>query len=210
MASGSSSVRRYVFIWFALLTALIVSLVLGAASTGPAVIALIFVIAALKAYLVVAYYMHLAIEPLYLKATMISATLAVICFFIGVYPDVALSWSVIPREPAPAHGHGEAHADGAAEIATLKEPDAARGKKVYDTYCAACHQADGKGMEGKLAANFVDDAERMAQSDEVLLKSIADGKTGKIGTMPPWAASLSEQQRVDALKYIRVTFGHQP
>jgi mono/diheme cytochrome c family protein len=206
MAAGSDSVRRYVFIWFALLTALVVSLVLGVASTGPAVIALIFVIATIKAYLVVAYYMHLAIEPIYLKATMISATLAVICFFTGVYPDVAMSWAVIPREPAAAaQGHG-----GTPAVAELQEADAMRGKKVYDTYCSACHQPDGKGMEGKLAANFVDDHERMGQPDEVLLKSITEGKTGSIGAMPPWGQALSAQQRVDALKYIRVTFGHTP
>ena len=81
------------------------------------------------------------------------------------------------------------------------------GKAVYNQYCVACHQADGKGMNGTLAGNFVDDKTRLAKPDEELLKSIAEGKLGTIGQMPAWGTTLSEDQRKDVLAYIRATYG---
>lgn len=85
--------------------------------------------------------------------------------------------------------------------------DPVAGADVYTKNCVPCHQADGTGMGGMLGANFVADKTRLAKTDKELLTSIRDGKTGKIGTMPPWGPSLSEVQRRDALAYIRKTFG---
>ena len=86
------------------------------------------------------------------------------------------------------------------------DADADAGKAVYATYCTACHQADGKGMNGMLGANFVDETERMKKTDEVLIASIRDGFTGTKGVMPPWGAVINEQQQIDVLAYIRATF----
>ncbi len=113
-----------------------------------------------------------------------------------------------PAEPAKAEPV-KAEAVKAEPVAAAEPAapagDAAAGEKVYSTYCMACHQADGKGMNGALAANFVDDKERMAKSDALLLKSIEDGIPGT--TMISWKAQLDETQRSDALAYIRATFG---
>jgi mono/diheme cytochrome c family protein len=105
-----------------------------------------------------------------------------------------------PPAPAPTP-------DAAPAAAAPAAGDAVAGKKVYDTYCVACHQADGTGMGGMLAANFKTDTARLAKSDAELLVSIREGITGKVGTMPPWGGSLSDQQTANSLAYIRATFG---
>ena len=85
--------------------------------------------------------------------------------------------------------------------------DPAAGEAVYMRACAACHQKDGSGMNGMLAADFVKDKSRLAKSNEVLLNSIANGITLDNRIMPPQKDVLSEQERKDVLSYIRQTFG---
>jgi mono/diheme cytochrome c family protein len=82
----------------------------------------------------------------------------------------------------------------------------ADGETIYKTYCLPCHGADGKGNNG-LAANYVDDKTRLAQPDEVLIASIKNGKTGTVGTMPPWGGTLSDAQITAVLGYVRTSFG---
>ncbi|MCP4804302.1 MAG: cytochrome c [Proteobacteria bacterium] len=107
-------------------------------------------------------------------------------------------------EPAP---EPEPEPEPAAEAPAAKPGDAEAGKVVYDQYCVACHQADGTGMNGMLAASFVTDKDRLAKSDDELLTSIRDGMTGSIGMMPPWGTTLDQKQMEDSLAYIRATFG---
>ncbi len=83
--------------------------------------------------------------------------------------------------------------------------DPVAGEAVYKTNCIACHQADGTGMGGALGADLVNDKTRLAKSNEVLLKSIAEGVPGT--TMIAWGAVLDETKRKDVLSYIRATFG---
>jgi len=115
-----------------------------------------------------------------------------------------------PEAPAPAPEPKAAPAPEApapAPTGEAKPGDATAGEAVYTDNCVACHQADGTGMGGMLAADFTKEKERLAKSDEELMKSIRDGVVGKKGTMPPWGELLSEQERADALAYIRKTFG---
>ena len=91
--------------------------------------------------------------------------------------------------------------------------DVKSGAKTYATYCIACHQADGSGKPAggaAIAGNFVGENGVLKKSDEDLLRTIKAGKTGRIGSMPPWAGVLSKQQRLDVLAYIRKTFGEKP
>ena len=83
--------------------------------------------------------------------------------------------------------------------------DAKSGASIYATYCMACHQKDGKGMGGALAADFVNDTSRLAKPDSLLLSSIANGVKGKL-VMPPQKDILSPQQQKDVLAYIRTAF----
>lgn len=85
--------------------------------------------------------------------------------------------------------------------------DPVAGAEVYKRICIACHQADGSGMNGMLAANFVTDKTRLAKSNEVLLNSIRNGITNGTKVMPPQKDILTDKQIKDALSYIRKTFG---
>lgn len=81
------------------------------------------------------------------------------------------------------------------------------GAAIYQTYCQTCHQADGRGLGGKTAGDFAGDPAILAAPDAALLRAIARGKTGRIGTMPAFGAILSAEQQRDVLAYIRATYG---
>lgn len=120
-------------------------------------------------------------------------------------PPAATPEAAPPPPPPPAATPAP---DAAA--AAAGPGDAKAGEAVYTQYCAACHQTDGSGMNGMLAANFKDDPARLARSDEELLKSIREGFKGKVGQMPPWGSTLTEQQMRDVLAYVRDRFGAKP
>ncbi|TVQ90273.1 MAG: cytochrome c [Deltaproteobacteria bacterium] len=115
------------------------------------------------------------------------------------------------------HHHAEDVKDTqatATEVGGSIDPDAeeaapdpvARGKEVYNTYCVACHGADGKGNNGQ-AASFPDDPARLAKSDAALVKSIREGVSGDVGIMPPWGSVVNEQDAKAAVAYIRSEWG---
>lgn len=99
------------------------------------------------------------------------------------------------------HADGDDHAKDDAHAAAAGE-DLEAGKKVYDTYCVACHGTDGKGMNG-LAANLAEDKTRLAKPTEVLVKNIREGYSGEIGVMPPWGAMVSEVDAKNVIAYLR-------
>jgi mono/diheme cytochrome c family protein len=93
----------------------------------------------------------------------------------------------------------------AAKPARAREaaPNLEEGRRVYLTFCVACHQADGRGggIPGFAAADFVGDPTRLAKSDDALLTTIAAGVEGK--GMPPFAQVISADERRDVLAFIR-------
>ncbi len=92
-----------------------------------------------------------------------------------------------------------------AESAVERIGNPIKGGIYYEQYCIGCHQADGTGMNGMLAADLTDE-KRMSKSNEELLNSIRDGYVGKVGQMPPWKGTLTEKQMKDTLQYIRDSF----
>ena len=90
------------------------------------------------------------------------------------------------------------------ELAQTPEALVLEGKKVYSLFCAACHQADGRGVKGG-AASFVDDKTRLAKTDEELLTSIVGGIETK--GMPAFGATLPKGQQRAVLAYLRAAFG---
>lgn len=103
-------------------------------------------------------------------------------------------------KPAPAAAAAPAPAPAAAAVAAAA-PD---GAQIYATYCVVCHGADGKGNNG-LGGNYAEVLP--GKSDDDLMASIKNGKTGAIGTMPPWGGTLNDEQVKAVLGYVKESFG---
>ena len=89
--SGPGHEGQYYLIWGILVTALLVSLLLGYMSLPVVTIVLIFSIAVVKAWLVLAYFVHLRREPLFI-VLIVGAGLACIYFlFFGLVPDIVFT-----------------------------------------------------------------------------------------------------------------------
>jgi len=83
-----ASDRSYIILWAVLIVALVASLGLGELGNSNAMVMLIFAIAAVKAYLVIAHYMHLKLEPLFIKLIMLGAVLVIAICYFGLVPDI--------------------------------------------------------------------------------------------------------------------------
>jgi len=89
--------------------------------------------------------------------------------------------------------------------------DAEQGKKLYGQFCASCHGQSGKG-DGPAAAalnpkprDHTNKEYMSSMSDDDMLKVIKNGgaSIGKSPLMPPWGASLKDDQIKDVIAYIR-------
>jgi putative membrane protein len=97
-----------------------------------------------------------------------------------------------------------ADSSGKPAVVAANAGDAKRGEAVYRSACISCHQADGRGAEGRLAADFTTDRARLAKSDDALVASILNGVPGT--AMVPFAGRLSESDARDVVAYLRATF----
>ena len=89
----------------------------------------------------------------------------------------------------------------------------ARGKGVYDRYCAACHGPAGQGQggewwvrgpDGKFPPPPLDDsAHAWHHPTQVLHRFIKYGSPAGTGNMPAWKAVLSDAQIDDVIVYIK-------
>lgn len=80
----------------------------------------------------------------------------------------------------------------------------AEAKHLFDSICAKCHGADGRGgvpsAEGQPAPrNFADATFQSSRTDADLKKAIREGK----GPMPPFAALFDDAQTTLLVAYIR-------
>lgn len=77
----------YVQIWAWLVFALALSLLIGEMTVPVVGVVMIFTIAVVKAYLVIANFMHLKFEPKFVLCILGGAALALYFFFFGTLPD---------------------------------------------------------------------------------------------------------------------------
>ncbi|MFT4710299.1 MAG: mono/diheme cytochrome c family protein [Planctomycetota bacterium] len=91
-------------------------------------------------------------------------------------------------------------------------PSFLRGQQVYSVTCAACHQPDGKGLDG--LAPPLGDSKWLGRKDEELIRIVVEGLSGEIEVegktwdlvMPPWP-HLPDDQVADVLTYVLGQFG---
>ncbi len=79
---------NYVAIWGVLVVALLVSLIVGKMNLPVVTLILIFSVAVVKAWLVIAYYMHLKFEPLFVAAMVVTGLVCLYILFLGLVPDI--------------------------------------------------------------------------------------------------------------------------
>ena len=96
-------------------------------------------------------------------------------------------------------------------VSAAEKGDAAKGKETFQTTCAACHGAEGKG-DGVAAAaldpkprNLSDAAYVSTLTDEHLYKVISEGgaSVGLSPMMAAWGGTLSEQDIWNVIAYLR-------
>lgn len=93
----------------------------------------------------------------------------------------------------------------------MQKGDASSGKKKYDANCAACHGSSAKG-DGPASVslhpkprNLTDGAYMGTLSDGYLFRVISEGgpSVGKSPFMPGWAATMSEEDIINVITYLR-------
>lgn len=102
-----------------------------------------------------------------------------------------------------ASGHPAPSTSSATPGALADAEAATRGAATYSRSCQPCHQANGGGLDGQLAADLRARPGPLDQPDEVLLERIRGGvvKPGRV--MPPFGASLTPEQQREVLLYVR-------
>ncbi|MBI1995060.1 MAG: cytochrome c, partial [Deltaproteobacteria bacterium] len=96
-------------------------------------------------------------------------------------------------------------------IDTAGAQNRGEGRKLYVTYCTACHGEKGKG-DGMAAQSFpvkpadhTNGAVMNQLSDKFLTDVISKGGSavGKSSFMPAWGSSFNERQIRDIVAYLR-------
>lgn len=71
------------------------------------------------------------------------------------------------------------------------DPSLQKGEKLYQTYCAACHGADGKGNQALGAPNLSDEIWLYGSDAQAIKTAITQGRNGK---MPAHDEQLSKEE----------------
>jgi mono/diheme cytochrome c family protein/glucose/arabinose dehydrogenase len=108
-----------------------------------------------------------------------------------------------------AHLHWPGHEGEAAAKAAPLTPDQEKlfekGRTVFTTICAGCHQPTGLGLKG-LAPSLVNSS-WVAGDARALARIVLQGKSREGSVMPPLAA-LDDESLAGALTFIRRSWGH--
>ena len=109
--------------------------------------------------------------------------LRAIAVFLKSVPPIA--------EPASPRPSGEAGRRPAGEVA-------------YVTWCASCHQLDGKGQPGRIPSLAGNDLV-LAKGPEDVIRVILGGElaTGSYASMPAVGAAMTDQEVADVTDYVR-------
>jgi mono/diheme cytochrome c family protein/glucose/arabinose dehydrogenase len=97
-----------------------------------------------------------------------------------------------------------------AEIAARLTPEQKvrfdKGREVFATICAACHQAGGEGLAG-LAPQLLY-SKYVLGNEGALIRIVLNGKEKEGLVMPPLVGALDDEAVAAALTYIRQSWGH--
>ena len=97
--------------------------------------------------------------------------------------------------------------------ATVADVEELPGKQQFNSYCAACHQRDGQGAEGRVPP--LDDSPWVSGSEDRLLRIVLNGLRGPIEIdgqmynleMPAFRSLFKDDEIASMLTYVRQQFG---
>jgi putative membrane protein len=122
------------------------------------------------------------------------------------YAEFWLILGMVVMATLMARGVGAVKPKSSGEEAALDQAELlATGENVYRRHCVTCHQVDGRGLDGKLAADFRADPRRLARPDTELGAAIANGVPGT--AMRAFRADLDDAEIRSVINYLRRRFG---
>lgn len=129
-------------------------------------------------------------------------------FFGSIY----LAHYSLRFDPLVYSEHANREKPGAVKIVALTR--AQMGKKVFDTTCIACHQANGLGVPGQYPPLV--GSEWATGSEERAIRIVLHGLNGPIAVkgvdfnnvMAPLGGALKDEQIANALSYVRAAWGN--
>lgn len=75
------------------------------------------------------------------------------------------------------------------------------GKKLFEGTCADCHRMNGQGLPDKFPA--LDKNLFVAGDPNKVIDTVLNGRKGKLGQMPSWKDTFSDQQLAAIITYVR-------
>ena len=106
--------------------------------------------------------------------------------------------------PAAAAAGAAPPASTAASVGTSM----ARGQQLYLANCSACHQDNGRGIQGSVP-NLAGNAALLADDPKDAIVAVLQGLrgTGDYGHMPGFAGALDDQDVAAIINYVRTSWG---
>jgi cytochrome c6 len=75
------------------------------------------------------------------------------------------------------------------------------GKKLFEGTCADCHRINGQGLPNKFPA--LDGNPFVVGEPTKVIDTVLNGRKGKLGQMPTWKATFTDQQLAAIISYVR-------
>ncbi len=75
------------------------------------------------------------------------------------------------------------------------------GKKLFEGTCADCHRINGQGLPDKFPA--LDKNPFVVGDPNKVIDTVLNGRKGKLGQMPTWKDTFSDQQLAAIITYVR-------
>ena len=82
-----------------------------------------------------------------------------------------------------------------------------QGQEVYAANCADCHRSNGEGLSN-VFPSLQKEAFVVGDPNPVI-QLILEGRKAKVGHMPSWKNTLTDQQIAGVITFIRQSWGNQ-
>jgi mono/diheme cytochrome c family protein len=82
-----------------------------------------------------------------------------------------------------------------------------QGQEVYIANCADCHRSNGEGLSDVFPA--LQKEPFVVGDPHPVIQLILEGKKAKVGHMPAWKNTLTDQQIAAVVTFIRQSWGNQ-